>query len=147
MLACLSLRIWCNIYETVTLVMHTGHWCMSCSQSIYLIFRRKEWLGKQKVVILYVMVHSSTSMLHHLLIQHYLVCEYMYDKETVILRTCMKGAWLRWWWSSGYITMEECLLLKKYPVSKDKENNGLLGYDAMWCECQATNIYRNTLAP
>jgi len=43
--------------------------------------------------------------------------------------------------------VDECLLLKKCPVSKDNENNGLLGYDAMWCECQASNIYRNTPAP
>jgi len=31
MLTCLALRIWYNKYETVTLVMRTGHWCLAAS--------------------------------------------------------------------------------------------------------------------
>lgn len=51
------------------------------------------------------------------------------DKETVIMRTCMKGAWLGWWWPSGYVTVDECLLLKKYPVSKDYKKWSF----GLWC--------------
>jgi len=31
------------------------------------------------------MVHSSTSVLHHVFIQHYLVCEYIYEMTRTTL--------------------------------------------------------------